>query len=186
MTDTDNNDAKKRRIAEAVHPILEDGDEFHIERDDGSTEVKGEGEFSTPSALRESNPELYGHLSRVSSSIDNAIGCSALLILPLGLMAGLFGVEIWGNYHEGVQVIAEEIHFWSYIIALIFGSMLSAKIKGFLERRAFAREREELVEAIRSARISLDALIAVTAGDTELDDVRDALKTDRKLRDRLE
>ncbi|MEM7165637.1 MAG: hypothetical protein AAF581_09235 [Planctomycetota bacterium] len=171
---------RRQQVRDAVEPILEEGDTMLVGMDEGDVYADEADEWEgRPSPLRESNPDLYGRLARVSTQIDEVFGCGALGIAPAVLFVSLLVVDVICAGSEELATYSKSIGAIAYIGTFFIGFWISMAISQWFERRTFRRSRDELIRAIRSSGLSLNEVIAQTEGDNRLDEVTKELKRDR-------
>jgi hypothetical protein len=129
--------------------------------------------------LRESHEELYGNLLEVNSALDNCgtVWGWVFIILALGLCLTVY--MGWYKQVPGLEQV--EFHWSAYVVILVGGFLLLGILAIAVEHRCYRHWRPNLIEAIRSAKITRHRLLTQVEGDKAVALVAKHLKADTAM-----
>jgi hypothetical protein len=163
-------------VADALRPILEEGDAYSVFCHEGEIHVK---EADT-SVCAVTHPRLYGRLLSLSGQLDNAgAGYSRLPTLTgLTFCVGLH-LHWWDDWLGNVLV--ERLDHWLFFILIFYVIFQGLGIvNNALQRGIYRRGREELFTLMAEEKLDRDSLLAMIEGDSAVSRVGQHLKLDNE------
>jgi hypothetical protein len=157
-------------VKEALADVLHEGERFVVSRSKGDVEVRDAG-----SRLKEDNARLYGHMLGLNQTLSEA-GTNVLLwgiIVGCGLAIGLH-VQAFTAVLGDHEVMLRSGWVYGFIVVAV--TMASFSVTTRLERAAYERNRDALMEEIASANLDRPTLLTLIEGDSALSNVAEQLK----------
>lgn len=162
---------KYQEIVDALDGLLREGEQLVVSQVEGEVHVREmiEDEDAVVSALRDSDPELYGYLIVVNDRISNATGCLWPTALLLATLAACGAVA---------QFRPDLAFWWVYAIIVVIAGVLWILGNEWREQVVYLQTRDELFSRLTRANLSRDRLLALVASDTQLSNLTSKLKGD--------
>ena len=154
-------DNRRRTVANALRPLLEEGDAFHVYCYEGEVLV-GDAERSVCAAR---HPRLYGCLLRINVEIGRAAG--GIVRLP-ALLALTFCVGLHLHWWDGLLgiAVADRLNSaWFYLVVFFAVFQACDFLARRLETSAYRRDRAELLALLADAGLDRDTLLALIESD---------------------
>ncbi len=167
-------EAREEIIAEALEPLLRDGEAFQVYRDKGEVHVLDIG----TSMCAILYPRLYGRLLSLSTIITNAgVGIGRI---PL-LLAGLFCIGIrmrWWEDFMSAPLLAKLDNGWFFVLVFFLVLSILQTITGWLQKQAYRRHRDDLFRLMEESNVDRDELITLISEDENVERVAWYLELD--------
>ena len=171
---TIDDDEKRQAVADALYPILEEGDMYHVACEDGEILIS-EPDFST---CRDRHPRLFGRMLSLNAELAEA-GGHLTYVLLLGAGAFCLGLHLrwWDSWMgEDVAERMRSIWFYFFVFAIVF------KINGLigvrLENYIYRGRRDDLLAILREEDLDRDVLLSIIEGEESVANVARQLKLD--------
>jgi hypothetical protein len=171
---TIDDEEKRQRVADALYPILEDGDFIQVACEEGEILIS-EPDFSV---CRERHPRLFGRMLSLNAELSETGGNVTYLLL---LAAGAFclGLHLrWWDAWFGDDAAERMRSIWFYLfvfaITLKINGLISARLEGFVYRR----RRDDLLALLREEDLDRDVLLSIIEGEDSVAHVARQLKLD--------
>ena len=167
---------RSARIIAALEGILEPGEEFLVRRINDRIEVIPRQE-AEENAVRESHPELYGHLLEVNEQISNA-GSGTIWVGMLLVASFCVAVHMqWLDRLIGIDTSLFR-SLWVYGVVVLAGFVLMLWLINRMEARVYAYHREHLLGSISETGLTRRTLLAQVQDDKNVENVAEKLKND--------
>jgi len=159
--------------AETFRELLKDGDEVVVAFEDGEVHVAE----SYRSKLERKHPKLFGRMLSIEAQLDAGLSpyFAALIVAALFIV----GLHLkWWNAVLGEE-LADYLQTWWFYVPLPFVLLYLARLGcARWERRAYRRNRAELLALIAAEKLDRDILLVMLRGESDLDGVVYELKLD--------
>jgi hypothetical protein len=185
MAEMDEDD-RRQAVAEALDPVLEEGDEFHVRCRDGVIVVSE----ASAAVCREQHPKLYGRLLSLNAELIQA--GRGLVFVPLMVTAFFcLGLDLgwWNTAAQSWGVPDLPAHLrsaWFYLLLFVLVLVLVRRVAERRERAVYREERAELAGLIASEGLDTDRLLALIEGDEAVARIGAQLKLERRTYRRRE
>jgi hypothetical protein len=176
MSADTNEDQHVQAIADAIRPVLQDGDNYHVARVDDQILVSE----AYTSICSVKYPRLYGRLLSINAEIEASGGSFASWGL---LLMGAVVVGIQLDWFVGVvpqNLLDHTKSVWFYVLAMLLAIQLLGLLGRPLERAAYARNRSDLLSLMATEGVDRDLLVAMLEGDDQVTRVAAFLKLDHE------
>jgi hypothetical protein len=167
-------DQRRDTVADALRPILEEGEAYSVYCHEGEIHVKD----ADTSICAVRHPRLYGRLLSVSAQLDDAgAGLSRFPILAgLAFCAGLH--LHWLDDLIGKD-LAERLDHWLFFVLVFYVIFQGLSITGnALRRGLYRRNRDDIFSLISDEKLDRDTLLAMIEGDSAIGRAAHHLKLD--------
>lgn len=163
-------DNRRDNVAEALEPVLEEGDQFKVFCHEGKVYV--EDEATSVCAVR--HPRLYGRLLALNTQLED-VGSGLGRLPTLAGLAFCVSVEmgwVWSELGDSAR------RWWVYFLLFFFLFQVLGWISGQLQRRFYRVSRHELLPLLAAEKLDRDVLLSLIEGDPALERISHFLKLD--------
>ncbi len=165
---------RRETVADAVRPILEEGEAYSVFCHEGEIHVK-EADTSV-CAVR--HPRLYGRLLSLSAQLDQA-GAGISRVPTLAALAFCVGLHLrWWDDFLGPALV-DQLNHWLFFLLVFYVIFQGLGIvNNALRRGVYRSGREELFALLAEEKLDRDTLLAMIEDDPAVSRVGHYLKLD--------
>lgn len=174
---TEIEDDRASEIASALAGRVRTGETIVVRKGESGIEVRSSEE--TP--LRRTHPEMYGQLLSANEQIVHA-GISYIWILGLISLGVCLAVHREWFKALGTIPVEKLQSFWTYLLVVIGGYVISMYLTEFAEARVYHRWKRTIVEALEKAGMGHYHLLQELEGHVEVKAISDMIKRDQEFR----
>lgn len=163
---------KKEDVEKALDSVLENGDEFIVQKHRDKVFVEEHKKNST----QEMGNDLYGFLLKMNTQIKGGEGLMGICFMASVILCTAISMG-WLSDIRGVDISLFQ-SWWVYVLIIFITFMGVLEIEGFLTTNNYRRQRHFILSYIDKCRMDKYRLLALMDGNSELSTLYENFKKD--------